>query len=185
MEMAITCTEATALGGSAGGAAPAGEAPEIVQHEGQQTELAAMMAEQAIAEEEGIEVCPPTAHEAAQMTIVLPFQVHGSHRLLYCAGFTACELCATMASTKANRRMADACLGKTARTTGSLNRLRRLQSGLHPWPDKAKDQWPNGEGWSRSHPPHPAHRIRIRRSPEAAGEGCTGSTICEGRGPPR
>ena len=125
-----------------------------------------------MADQEGIEVLPPTVEDMSDQLFALPFQVHSSHRLLHCAGFTACEACATMASTgtKANKQMAMACPGKDARTTGTMCRLRKLQSGFHPRPERSNGQWPNGEPWHRSHPPHPVHRIRIRRSTETRGK---------------
>ena len=77
--------------------------------------------------------------------VVLPYSVDPSHKVLYFGGFAACTRCGTMASTSSARNaiFPEQCLGFAACSTANRSRLRRLQRGEHPRPDR-HSQWPDG-----------------------------------------
>ena len=77
--------------------------------------------------------------------IVSPYLVDPSHKVIYYGGFTACTRCGAMASTSSakNAIFPEPCLGPAACSTANRSRLRKLQRGEHPRPDR-HSQWPDG-----------------------------------------
>ena len=74
---------------------------------------------------------------------VLRFPVHSSHVAVECGGYVGCLSCgSSIMRPKESQRLADKCIPKQKKTSGSFYRVRRIAQGIHPYgPDH---QWPNG-----------------------------------------
>ncbi len=80
-----------------------------------------------------------------------PFEVHGSHMLVVCGGFTGCARCGRVVAYQGHGRFAAPCRGHCP--TGSQRPIRRLIRGQHPhhaqrghlgppWPDGSEHPVP-------------------------------------------
>ena len=148
-----------------------------MKYEAEKIEATTMMMNMAApSEEEELVVVPHNEVDSlAPTSFVLPYSIHASHRILFCGGFVVCDSCASMASTASGSNLAGKCKGKEHRNSGSMSRLKRIQNGQHPRPEKAKatGKWPDGERWALSLPPRPVHRVQHR-----SGTGTGPTTVC-------
>ena len=73
----------------------------------------------------------------------LRFPVHSSHVAVECGGYVGCLSCgSSIMRPKEGQRLADKCIPKLKRTSGSFHRVRRIAAGIHPY--GPEHQWPNG-----------------------------------------
>ena len=148
-----------------------------MKQEAEKIETTAMTMEmEGSSEEEGLQILPQDGVDSlAPTSFALPYAVHFSHRILYCGGFVVCDSCAYMATTTSGSNLGSGCRGKEHRNSGSLSRLKRIQSGKHPRPDRAKvtAKWPDGERWALSLPPRPVRRCRTRMGSDGLTTVCT------------
>ena len=94
----------------------------------------------------------------------IPFDIHHTHRIVFCGGYVACTKCAAMGSTSTRRnQLGKLCPGQAARNDFSVRRLHRLLRAEHPRPDRSHS-WPNGER-------HPTPRMVQKTSPPAPAAG--------------
>ena len=87
--------------------------------------------------------------------VEVPYLIDPSHRILFHRGFSAYIRCGAMATsaTKRAEHLADGCLGPASMSSGTRSRLRRLQRGDHPRPDRANGVWPDGGAIGSPSPP--------------------------------